>query len=130
VLLHAVMDAILGAFSLGDIGNHFPDTDPQYKDAASTDLLGQVREKVAPLGAVQNVDATIVAQRPKMAPYIEEMRERIAGALQLPIDRVSIKAKTSEGVGPIGEGAAIEVFAVALVDTAGGPGRAGADANG
>jgi len=120
VLVHAVIDAILGAFSLGDIGAHFPDSDPQYKDAVSTDLLGRVREKAAPLGAIQNVDATIVAQRPRMAPYIEAMRKQIADSLRLPVERISIKAKTAEGVGPIGEGAAIEAFAVALVDATNG----------
>ena len=132
VLLHAVMDAILGAFSLGDIGTHFPDTDPQYKDVASTDLLGRVREKISALGTVQNIDATIIAQRPKMAPYVDGMRGRIADSLRLPVDCVSIKAKTAEGVGPVGEGAAIEVFAVALVEAnvAAAPGDARADANG
>lgn len=116
VLIHAVIDAILGAFSMGDIGGHFPDTDAQYKGMASTDLLARVQEKSAPLGTIQNIDSVIVAERPRMAPYIEAMRERISGILRVPVEKISIKAKTAEGMGPVGEGLAIEAYAVALVD--------------
>jgi 2-C-methyl-D-erythritol 2,4-cyclodiphosphate synthase len=116
VLVHAVIDAILGAFSMGDIGTHFPDSDAQYKGVASTELLARVREKSAALGRIQNIDSTIVAERPKMAPHIEAMRNRIAGILQVPVERISIKAKTAEGTGPVGEGLAIEAYAVALVE--------------
>jgi 2-C-methyl-D-erythritol 2,4-cyclodiphosphate synthase len=119
VLVHAVIDAILGAFSMGDIGSHFPDSDVQYKDASSTDLLARIREKSADLGTIHNVDSVIIAERPKMAPYIGEMRERIAGILGIPVERVSVKAKTAEGTGAVGDGQAIEAYAVALVDARG-----------
>jgi 2-C-methyl-D-erythritol 2,4-cyclodiphosphate synthase len=116
VLIHAVIDAILGAFSMGDIGTHFPDSDNQYRGMASTDLLGEIAKKTAALGTIQNIDSTIVAERPKMAPYITAMRGRISGILEIPVERVSVKAKTAEGTGPVGEGLAIEAHAVALVD--------------
>lgn len=119
VLVHAIIDATLGAFSLGDIGSHFPDSDVQYKGVASTDLLARVQEKIAALGTIQNIDSVIVAERPKMAPHIGAMRERIAGVLGIPVERISIKAKTAEGTGPVGEGQAIEAYAVALVDLKG-----------
>ena len=116
VLIHAVIDAILGACALGDIGRHFPDTDEQYRGIASTELLARVEEMIAERCRVGNIDSTIVAERPKLAPYIDAMRARIAEKLKIPIEKISIKAKTAEGVGPLGEGLAIEAHAVALVD--------------
>jgi len=116
VLVHAVIDAVLGAFMLGDIGKHFPDTDPQYMGVSSVELLARVEAKVAPLGKIEYIDTTIVAERPRMAEHTEAMREKIAGALKMPAERVSIKAKTSEGIGPVGEGLAIEAYAIALVE--------------
>ena len=116
VLIHAVIDAILGACALGDIGRHFPDTDEQYRGIASTELLARVEEMIVERCRVENIDSTIVAERPKLAPYIDVMRARIAEKLKIPIEKISIKAKTAEGVGPLGEGLAIEAHAVALVD--------------
>ena len=116
VLIHAVIDAILGACALGDIGRHFPDTDEQYRGIASTELLARVEEMIAERCRVENIDSTIVAERPKLAPYIDAMRARIAEKLKIAIEKISIKAKTAEGVGPLGEGLAIEAHAVALVD--------------
>jgi len=116
VLIHAVIDAILGACALGDIGRHFPDTDEQYRGIASTELLARVEEMIVERCRVENIDSTIVAERPKLAPYIDAMRARIAEKLKIPIEKISIKAKTAEGVGPLGEGLAIEAHAVALVD--------------
>jgi len=113
---HAITDAILGAASAGDIGRHFPDTDPRWKDASSIDLLRRAVEVIGERGlGVGNVDATIIAERPKLAPYIDAMRARIAAALDVDIDRVSIKGKTNEGVGELGRGEAIAVHAIALV---------------
>ena len=116
VLLHAVIDALLGACSLGDIGTHFPDSDERYRGIASTDLLARAAEKVAAVGRIQNMDATVVIERPRMAPHIEAMRARIAAVLGIPVESVSIKAKTAEGTGPVGEGKAVEAYAVALVE--------------
>lgn len=116
VLIHAVIDAILGACALGDIGRHFPDTDEQYRGIASTELLARVEEMIVERCRVENIDSTIVAERPKLAPYIDAMQARIAEKLKIPIEKISIKAKTAEGVGPLGEGLAIEAHAVALVD--------------
>lgn len=117
VLLHAVMDALLGAAALGDIGLHFPDNDPAYKGADSLRLLSAVREILsANAFAVVNVDATIIAQRPKMRPYIEEMRENIAKTLGLPTNAVSVKATTEEGLGFTGDGSGIAVQAAALLE--------------
>jgi 2-C-methyl-D-erythritol 4-phosphate cytidylyltransferase/2-C-methyl-D-erythritol 2,4-cyclodiphosphate synthase len=113
---HAITDAILGAAAAGDIGRHFPDTDPAWKDASSLDLLRRAVEIIGERGlGVGNVDATIIAERPKLAPYIDAMREKIAAALDVEIDRVSIKGKTNEGVGALGRGEAIAVHAIALV---------------
>jgi 2-C-methyl-D-erythritol 2,4-cyclodiphosphate synthase len=115
-LLHAITDALLGAAGLGDIGRHFPDTDPQFKGADSVALLLEAVRRVAQAGwAVGNVDSTIVAQAPKMAPHIPAMRERIAKALGVSVDAVNIKAKTAEKMGPVGEGRAIEARAVCLL---------------
>jgi 2-C-methyl-D-erythritol 2,4-cyclodiphosphate synthase len=115
-LLHALTDALLGAAGLGDIGRHFPDTDPAFKGADSFALLVEARRRVAEAGwQVVNVDSTIVAQAPKMAPHIPAMRERIAQALAVSADQVNVKAKTAEKMGPVGEGLAIEARAVCLL---------------
>ena len=104
-LVHAIMDALLGAAAKGDIGKHFPDTDEKYKGADSIELLKCVRDILDKENyIIGNIDATIIAQRPKMAGYIEEMRQRIADALYLDIDRINIKATTEEGLGFTGEG--------------------------
>jgi len=113
VLLHAISDAILGALGLGDIGKHYPDTDPAYKDADSLELLRDVWAKAADRGyAVGNVDATIVAQAPKMAPYIPQMRENIASVLDCEAERVNVKATTTERLGFTGRGEGIAALAV------------------
>jgi 2-C-methyl-D-erythritol 4-phosphate cytidylyltransferase/2-C-methyl-D-erythritol 2,4-cyclodiphosphate synthase len=113
---HAVTDAVLGAAAVGDIGRHFPDTDPQWRGASSIDLLRRAAEIVRESGfEVGNVDASVIAERPKLAPYIDAMRANIAGALGIPADRVSIKGKTNEGVGELGRGEAIAVHAIALI---------------
>ena len=116
VLLHALMDALLGAAALGDIGQHFPDKDPQYEGADSMELLGCVCALLRQKGyRVGNCDCTVIAQRPKLAPYIPAMRENIASALGVPTDRVSVKATTEEGLGFTGEGAGIAAQAIALL---------------
>lgn len=115
-LLHAITDALLGAASLGDIGRHFPDTDPRFKGADSVALLQEAARRVREAGwQVVNVDSTIVAQAPRMAPHIPAMRERISHALGLSPDRINVKAKTAEKMGPVGEGRAIEARAVCLL---------------
>ena len=117
VLLHAVMDALLGAAALGDIGKHFPDTDPRYKGADSIRLLEAVRELVKKEGySVGNVDATIIAQQPKMSPHIERMRENIAKALETSVSRINVKATTEEGLGFTGNGEGISAQAVCLLE--------------
>ena len=116
VLLHALMDALLGAAALGDIGKHFPDTDEQYRGADSMVLLRHVCRILSEQGhTVGNVDCTILAQRPKLAPYIPQMRENIASALSVSVDRVSVKATTEEGLGFTGDGLGIAAHAVALI---------------
>jgi 2-C-methyl-D-erythritol 2,4-cyclodiphosphate synthase len=116
VLLHALSDALLGAAALGDIGKHFPDTDPQFKGADSRVLLRHVLKQVQAKGwKVGNVDATIVAQAPKMAPHIERMRASIAEDLQVDIDQVNVKATTTEKLGFTGREEGIAVHAVALL---------------
>ena len=116
VLLHAVMDALLGAAALGDIGKHFPDSDPAYKGISSMALLEKVGELLAQKGfIVENIDSTIIAQAPKMRPYIEAMRENIAGALGLEKDFVSVKATTEEGMGFTGAGDGLAAQAVCLL---------------
>ena len=113
VLTHALMDALLGAAALGDIGKHFPDNDPAYKGIDSLLLLAKVGEILAAHHyAVNNIDTTIVAQRPKLASYIPEMRAKIADVLNLELDKVSIKATTTEGLGFTGEGLGIAAYAV------------------
>ncbi|CAA9442414.1 MAG: 2-C-methyl-D-erythritol 2,4-cyclodiphosphate synthase [uncultured Ramlibacter sp.] len=116
VLLHAITDALLGAAGLGDIGRHFPDTDPQFKGADSLVLLAEAARRVRAAGhAIGNVDSTVVAQAPKLAPHIDAMRERIAQALGLPAAQVNVKAKTAEKLGPVGQGQSIEARAVVLL---------------
>jgi len=116
VLLHAICDALLGAAALGDIGRHFPPGDPAYKDISSLVLLERVRELLAQAGYLPlQLDSVVIAEAPKLAPYIGEMRERIAGALGLPLGAVSVKATTSEGLGPLGRGEGIAAWAVALI---------------
>ena len=116
VLLHAIMDALLGAAALGDIGKHFPDNDPAYKGADSLMLLGRVGEILSEEGyVIENIDSTIIAQKPKMAPHIEQMRKNIADTLGLDISRVNVKATTEEGLGFTGTGEGISAQAVALI---------------
>jgi 2-C-methyl-D-erythritol 2,4-cyclodiphosphate synthase len=115
-LLHAITDALLGAAGLGDIGQHFPDTDPAFKGADSVRLLQEAAARVRAAGwQLVNVDSTIVAQAPKMAPHVQAMRERIALTLGLAPEAVNVKAKTAEKMGPVGEGRAIETRAVCLL---------------
>lgn len=117
VLAHAVMDALLGAAALGDIGRLFPDSDPAYGGADSLLLLHRVADILVEHGyAVGNVDATVLAQRPKLAPYILEMRERLAAAMDIDSGRVSVKATTEEGLGFTGAGDGIAAHAVALIE--------------
>jgi 2-C-methyl-D-erythritol 2,4-cyclodiphosphate synthase len=116
VLIHAIIDAILGASAMGDIGSHFPDTDSEYKDIASTELLKRVSEKVAKVGRVEYLDSIVVIERPKLAPYIVEIRKALAGVLGIPEEKISIKVKTAEGLGAVGKEEAIEAYAVAMVD--------------
>ena len=117
VLLHAVSDALLGAAGLGDIGRHFPDTDPRYKGANSLNLLMIVAEKVRAEGyRVSNIDVTMIAQKPKLKPYIEQMMANIAADLQLDISRVNVKATTEEKLGFTGEGLGMSCHAVCLLE--------------
>ena len=117
VLLHAIADALLGAAALGDIGKHFPDTDEQYKGISSIILLEHVGRLLQDKGyTVGNVDATIVAQRPKMLPHIDKMRENIAKALKTDLDRINIKATTEEHLGFTGAGQGISSYAVAGIE--------------
>ena len=116
VLTHAIMDAMLGALSLGDIGHYFPPSDPQWKDANSLVLLQQVAKLISDRGwAIENIDSTIVAERPKLKPHLLAMRESLARTLDLELDRLSIKATTNERLGPIGEEAGICAYSVALL---------------
>jgi 2-C-methyl-D-erythritol 2,4-cyclodiphosphate synthase len=116
VLAHAICDALLGACALGDLGGHFPDTDPQWQGADSMRLLAAVHELVVRHGyTLANIDATVVVQRPKLAPHLADVRECIAEVLAIDIDCVSVKAKTSEGLGYTGDGSGIAAYAVALV---------------
>jgi 2-C-methyl-D-erythritol 2,4-cyclodiphosphate synthase len=116
VLLHAIADAILGAMGLGDIGKHFPDTDPRFKDADSAELLGEVWKMAVAKGMrLGNLDSTIIAQQPKMAPYIMQMRERIAAILEVEVDQVNVKASTTEKLGFVGRGEGIATEAVVLL---------------
>lgn len=117
VLLHAIMDAMLGAAALGDIGKHFPDSDPAYKGISSIKLLEHVAELIeSHQYIVENIDATIIAQRPKMRPYIDQMRQNIADALKVDIDQINVKATTEEGLGFTGTGEGISSQAVCLLE--------------
>ena len=116
VLTHAVMDALLGAAALGDIGKLFPDSDPAYEGADSLVLLGRVTETLADQGyRICNVDATVLAQRPKLASHIPALREKLAGAMDIDLEQVSVKATTEEGLGFTGAGEGIAAHAVALI---------------
>ena len=116
VLLHAITDALLGAAALGDIGSHFPDTDAEHRGADSLVLLREVGQRVRQAGyEIGNIDATIVAQAPRMAPHIVLMRERIAQALGVAVGQINVKAKTAEKLGPVGQGQSMEARAVALI---------------
>ena len=117
VLTHAVMDALLGALALGDIGRHFPDNDPQYKGADSRKLLSHVLGLILAEGyCIINIDATIIAQRPKMAPHIEQMRKNIAETLRIDLKQINVKATTEEGLGFTGAGLGIAASAVCLLE--------------
>lgn len=116
VLLHAITDALLGGAALGDIGRHFPDTDPEFRGADSLVLLVEAARRVRATGLeIGNIDSTILAQAPKLAPHIPAMRERIATALGLALDQVNVKAKTAEKLGPVGQQQAMEARAAALL---------------
>jgi 2-C-methyl-D-erythritol 2,4-cyclodiphosphate synthase len=115
-LCHAITDALFGAAALGDIGHHFPDTDEQFRGADSLALLAEAARRVRAAGfEIGNVDATVIAQAPKLAPHIAAMRQRIAQALAVALDQVSVKAKTAEKMGPVGRGEAIEARSVCLL---------------
>lgn len=118
-LLHAITDALLGAAGLGDIGRHFPDTDARFAGADSSRLLGEAVQRVRAAGwQVGNVDSTVIAQAPRLAPHIGAMRAGVARALGVDADRVNVKAKTTEKLGPVGQGQAIEARAVVLITRA------------
>lgn len=118
-LTHAICDALLGATALGDLGAHFPDTDPQWKGANSLRLLAAVHEMIVRHGwAIENIDATAVVQLPRLSPHIAAMRDALADALAIDVERISVKAKTSEGLGYTGDGSGIAAYAVALVRSA------------
>ena len=117
VLLHAIMDALLGAAALGDIGRHFPDTEEAYKGISSMKLLEHVRTLLdEKLYVIENIDATIIAQRPKMLPHIPAMRQNIAEALQIEVDQVNVKATTEEGLGFTGSGEGISSQAICAIE--------------
>ena len=116
VLLHAITDAILGAAGLGDIGRHFPDTDAAFKGADSSALLAEAMRRVRAAGfELGNIDCTLIAQAPKLAPHIPAMQARIAQALGAHADQINVKAKTAEHLGPVGQGQSMEAQAVALI---------------
>jgi 2-C-methyl-D-erythritol 2,4-cyclodiphosphate synthase len=124
VVLHAVMDALLGALALGDIGHHFPDTNPHYKDADSAQLLGSVMDLVEAEGyEVANVDCTVMAQVPKLAPHISQMRSSMAHHLRAPVSSVSVKATTTERLGFVGREEGIAALAVVLLQRRGNRGH-------
>ena len=116
VLLHAITDALLGAAGLGDIGTHFPDTDANFKGADSRVLLSEAARRVRAAGfEIGNVDSTVIAQAPRLAPHIADMRERISQVLELDPRQVNVKAKTAEKLGPVGQGLAIEARAISII---------------
>jgi 2-C-methyl-D-erythritol 2,4-cyclodiphosphate synthase len=115
-LCHAITDALFGAAALGDIGHHFPDTDERFRGADSIALLAEASRRVRAAGwEIGNVDSTVIAQAPKLAPHILAMRQRLADALRVALDQVSVKAKTAEKMGPVGRGESIEVRAICLL---------------
>ena len=117
VLIHAVIDALLGAAALGDIGSHFPDTDPQWKGADSTQLLAQVMKEIRAAGyQVGNIDVTVICERPKLRPCVELIRERLASVMNVGKGRISIKGKTNEKMDDVGAGLGIEAHAVCLLE--------------
>ena len=116
VLIHALCDALLGAIAAGDIGKHFPNTDPQYKDIQSTILLQRVNALLREGGFyVVNADATIVAEQPRLAPFLPRMAQRLSEVLEIDLGRINVKATTSEGLGPVGRREGMAAYAVALV---------------
>ena len=116
VLLHAIIDALLGAAGLGDIGTHFPDTNEQFKGADSVLLLAETGRLLAARGHhIGNIDSTVIAEAPKLAPHIPAMRVRIAGALGIEVSQVNVKAKTAEKLGPVGQGLSMEAQAIVLL---------------
>ena len=120
VLIHAIIDALLGAAALGDIGSHFPDTDPQWEGADSSALLEQVVKEIRAAGyRIGNVDATVICERPKLRPKVDEIRSRLSELLAIPSSRLSIKGKTNEKMDDVGAGVGIEAHAVCLLDEQG-----------
>jgi 2-C-methyl-D-erythritol 2,4-cyclodiphosphate synthase len=118
VLSHAICDALLGAAALGDIGTHFPDSDPQWSGASSLDFLARAAELLTERGyRIANVDATVLAERPKLRPHIQAIRARLASVLRIDVDQVNVKAKTGEGLESVGRGEAMAAQAVALLRT-------------
>lgn len=116
VVAHAIMDSLLGAAALPDIGSHFPDTDPVYKGADSMELMEKVKSEITEQGfSIGNVDITIIVELPKLAPYIEEMKNNISRVLKIPTDNISVKATTNERLGAIGKGEGIAALAVSLL---------------
>lgn len=116
VLIHAIMDSILGAAALGDIGKHFPDTDSKYKNISSLELLKHVKSLIEDNGfSIGNIDATIIAQKPKMSPHIQKMRENISSILGIELNQINIKATTEEGLGFTGSGCGISAQSIALL---------------
>ena len=119
VLTHAIAEALLGALALGDLGRHFPDTDPRYRGISSLTLLREVAGLIAARGGrLVNVDSTVLAQAPRLSPFLDEMAKRLADALGLPLDAVSVKAKSPEGLGLLGRREGIAAMAAALIDVA------------
>ena len=120
VLIHAIVDALLGAAALGDIGSHFPDTDPQWKDADSAKLLTAVAEEVRAAGySVSNIDATVICEKPKIGPKVDEIKARLSQHLNISTSRLSLKGKTNEKMDDVGAGLGVEVHAVALLEETG-----------
>ena len=117
VLTHAIIDALFGAAAMGDIGRHFPPGEPEYRDISSLALLERAREKLKENGwRVNNIDATVMAEQPRLGDYIERMRRQVSGALGIEMDQVSVKASTSNGIGFVGRGEGVAAFAVALIE--------------
>ncbi len=112
VLIHSIIDSLLGAFSLGDIGMHFPDDDPKYRDISSMSLLYETMKKIP--GYIINIDSTVIAQEPRLSPYINDIKKNISGIIDIGDTFISIKAKTNEGVGLIGEKKAIACYSISL----------------